>query len=206
MFHAESERPSAVTVDGRDLVQPVSRHGVKLLSIGFFSDPDDALIWRGAMASNALTQLITEGNWGNLDFFLIDLPPGTGDLHITVVQTLPLSGALIVTTPQEVALADARKAIAMFQNPKVNVPILGIVENMAWFTPHELPHARYYLFGRDGGLRLAQTLSLPLLAQIPLVQSICQTADQGLTPPPPPVFTSLAQTLLSSSLPECITH
>jgi ATP-binding protein involved in chromosome partitioning len=179
MFHAEDEHPFLTQVGDKELVEPVFRYGVKLLSIGFFSNPDDALIWRGAMASNALKQLITEGNWGNLDFFLIDLPPGTSDLHITIVQTLRLTGALIVTTPQEVALVDARKAIAMFQTSKVNVPVLGLVENMAWFTPAELPDARYYLFGREGGRRLADKLRIPLLAQIPLVQSICQSGDEG---------------------------
>jgi ATP-binding protein involved in chromosome partitioning len=201
MFHAEHERPYAIQVGDKELVQPVFRYGVKLLSIGFFSNPDDALIWRGAMASNALKQLISEGNWGELDFFIIDLPPGTSDLHITIVQTLRLTGALIVTTPQEVALADARKAIAMFQSPKVNVPILGLVENMAWFTPDDQPDARFFLFGRNGGRQLAEQLHIPLLAQIPLVQSICQCGDEGtpadrrfasISSRP---FASLAQTL-----------
>jgi ATP-binding protein involved in chromosome partitioning len=180
MFHAEGERPYAVRVGDKDMVEPVLRYGVKLLSIGFFSDADSALIWRGAMASNALKQLITEGNWGDPDYFVIDLPPGTSDLHITIVRTLQLTGALVVTTPQEVALADARKAVAMFRNPKVDVPVLGIVENMSWFTPAEHPTERYYLFGCGGGGRLAAETGVPLLAQIPLVQSICQSGDEGL--------------------------
>jgi ATP-binding protein involved in chromosome partitioning len=180
MFCAEGERPYAVRVGDRDLVEPVVRYGVKLLSIGFFSDADNALIWRGAMASNALKQLITEGNWGELDYFVIDLPPGTSDLHITIVQTLQLTGALVVTTPQEVALADARKAVAMFRNPKVGVPVVGIVENMSWFTPTEHPDERYYLFGTGGGSRLSAETGVPLLAQIPLVQGICRSGDEGI--------------------------
>jgi ATP-binding protein involved in chromosome partitioning len=207
MFHAQDEHPCLTSVGDRELVEPVLRHGVKLLSIGFFIDPNDALIWRGAMASNALKQLITDANWGRLDFFIIDLPPGTSDLHITLIHTLRLSGALIVTTPQEIALTDARKAIAMFQNPKVLVPVIGLIENMAWFTPAELPHARYFLFGKGGGLRLAQQFQLPLLAQIPLVQSICQSGDDGAPAalqadsPVAQAFASLAQALITSVAP-----
>ncbi len=179
MFHVEDARPFMAEVGGRELIQPAENYGVKLLSIGFFVNRDDAVIWRGAMASNALKQLIADANWGELDYFLIDLPPGTSDIHLTMVQTLAITGAVVVTTPQEVALADARKGINMFQTDKVNVPVLGLVENMAWFTPAELPENRYYLFGREGGKRLAETLSLPLLGQIPLVQSICEGGDTG---------------------------
>lgn len=179
MFQVEDERPYAQTVDGRDLIVPIEKYGVKLLSIGFFVDPDQATLWRGGMASNALKQLIGDAMWGELDYFLIDLPPGTSDIHLTIVQTLALTGAVVVSTPQAVALADARKGINMFTNDKVNVPILGLVENMAWFTPAELPDNRYYIFGRGGVERLAQEMDLPLLGQIPLVQSICESGDEG---------------------------
>ncbi|MBR5963708.1 MAG: Mrp/NBP35 family ATP-binding protein [Bacteroidaceae bacterium] len=180
MFLAETERAFAEEVDGRSLIVPVERYGVKILSIGFFVDPSQATIWRGGMASNALKQLIGEANWGELDFLLIDMPPGTSDIHITTVQTISLTGAIVVSTPQDVALADARKAIDMFTNEKVQVPILGLVENMAWFTPAELPDNRYYIFGREGCKRLAEELSIPLLGQIPLVQSICNGGDAGM--------------------------
>ena len=180
MFLAENERAFAEEVDGRSLIVPVERYGVKILSIGFFVDPSQATIWRGGMASNALKQLIGEANWGELDFLLIDMPPGTSDIHITTVQTISLTGAIVVSTPQDVALADARKAIDMFTNEKVQVPILGLVENMAWFTPAELPDNRYYIFGREGCKRLAEELSIPLLGQIPLVQSICNGGDAGM--------------------------
>ena len=154
-------------------------YGVKMLSIGFFVDPDQAMLWRGAMACNALKQLIGDANWGELDYFILDTPPGTSDIHLTLVQTLPITGAVIVSTPQKVALADARKGINMYQNEKVNVPILGLVENMAWFTPAELPQNKYYLFGKEGVKRLAEEMHVPLLGQIPIVQSICENGDKG---------------------------
>jgi ATP-binding protein involved in chromosome partitioning len=179
MFGLEGERSQMIHVDGRDLIEPAERYGVKLLSIGFFVNRDDAVLWRGAMASNALRQLIGEASWGPLDYFLIDLPPGTSDIHLTVVQTLAVTGAVIVTTPQEVALADARKGISMFTGGKVNVPVLGLVENMAWFTPAELPENRYYIFGKAGGERLAEEMNIPLLGRIPLVQSVCEGGDDG---------------------------
>ncbi len=179
MFQVEDARPYAETIDGRDLIIPVEKYGLKLLSIGFFVDPDQATLWRGGMASNALKQLIADANWGALDYFLIDLPPGTSDIHLTIVQNLAITGAVVVSTPQEVALADARKGINMFTNDKVNVPILGLVENMAWFTPAELPENKYYLFGREGAKRLAGEMNVPLLGQIPIVQSICEGGDNG---------------------------
>ena len=179
MFQVEDARPYAEHVDGRDLIVPVEKYGIKLLSIGFFVDPDQATLWRGGMASNALKQLIGDANWGELDYFLIDLPPGTSDIHLTVVQTLALTGAIVVSTPQAVALADARKGINMFINDKVNVPILGLVENMAWFTPAELPENKYYLFGKEGAKKLAEEMNVPLLGQIPIVQSICESGDTG---------------------------
>lgn len=179
MFHCEDYRPVATTIDGRDLIEPVEAYGVKMLSIGFFINEDQAVVWRGGMASNAIKQLIEETNWGELDYFLIDLPPGTSDIHLTIVQQLRLSGAIIVTTPQPVALADARKGVDMFRNDKIAVPVLGIVENMAWFTPAELPDNRYYIFGKDGGKLLAEEMQVPLLGQIPLVQSIREGGDNG---------------------------
>ena len=179
MFQVEDARPYAERVDGRDMIIPVEKYGVKLLSIGFFVDPDQATLWRGGMASNALKQLIGDAVWGDLDYFLIDLPPGTSDIHLTVVQTLAMTGAIVVSTPQAVALADARKGINMFTNEKVNVPILGLVENMAWFTPAELPENKYYLFGKEGVKKLAEEMHVPLLGQIPIVQSICESGDNG---------------------------
>ena len=179
MFQVEDARPYAERVDGRDMIIPVEKYGVKLLSIGFFVDPDQATLWRGGMASNALKQLIGDAVWGDLDYFLIDLPPGTSDIHLTVVQTLAMTGAIVVSTPQAVALADARKGINMFMNEKVNVPILGLVENMAWFTPAELPENKYYLFGKEGAKKLAEEMHVPLLGQIPIVQSICEGGDNG---------------------------
>ena len=179
MFQVEDARPYAENVEGRDLIVPVEKYGIKLLSIGFFVDPDQATLWRGGMASNALKQLIGDANWGDLDYFLIDLPPGTSDIHLTVVQTLALTGAIVVSTPQAVALADARKGINMFVNDKVNVPILGLVENMAWFTPAELPENKYYIFGKEGAKKLAEEMNVPLLGQIPIVQSICESGDKG---------------------------
>lgn len=179
MFHVEDARPYMEEVGGRELIQPAENYGVKLLSIGFFVNKEDAVLWRGAMASNALKQLIADANWGELDYFLIDLPPGTSDIHLTMVQTLAVTGAIVVTTPQEVALADARKGISMFMGEKINVPVLGLVENMSWFTPAELPENKYYLFGKEGGKRLAESLNVPLLGQIPIVQSICEGGDSG---------------------------
>lgn len=180
MFHCEDARPVAEEVDGKDRIAPiVVTEGIKMLSIGFFVSPNQALLWRGTMASNALKQLLTEGHWGELDYLLIDMPPGTGDIALTLVQTLPLTGAIVVTTPQEVALVDAMKGINLFQTDPVNVPILGLVENMSWFTPAELPDNKYYIFGRDGGKRLAEQFNIPLLGQLPLVQSVCEAGDAG---------------------------
>lgn len=179
MFHVEDARPYAVEKDGRQLIEPIEKYGVKLLSIGFFVNPDTATLWRGGMASNALKQLIADADWGDLDYFILDTPPGTSDIHLTLLQTLAITGAVIVSTPQKVALADARKGIDMYRNEKVNVPILGLVENMAWFTPAELPENRYYIFGHEGCKELAKEMGLPLLAQIPLVQSICESGDAG---------------------------
>ena len=179
MFGLEQEHPAAELIDGKEWILPIEKYGVKLLSIGFFVDPDKALIWRGAMASNAIKQLINDAQWGELDYFLLDLPPGTSDIHLTLVQALQLSGAIVVSTPQQVALADARKGLQMFQTDKIEVPILGLVENMAWFTPAELPENRYYIFGKDGCKNLAEEKNVPLLAQIPIVQSICESGDTG---------------------------
>lgn len=179
MFQVEDARPYAEQIGGRDLIVPVEKYGLKLLSIGFFVDPDQATLWRGGMASNALKQLIADADWGELDYFILDTPPGTSDIHLTLVQTLGITGAVIVSTPQEVALADARKGINMYTNDKVNVPILGLVENMAWFTPAELPENKYYLFGKEGVKRLSEEMNVPLLGQIPIVQSICEGGDNG---------------------------
>ena len=179
MFDIEDARPYAVKKDGRDLICPVEQYGVKLLSIGFFVSPDTATLWRGGMATSARKQLIADADWGELDYFILDTPPGTSDIHLTLLQTLPITGAIIVSTPQQVALADARKGIDMYRNEKVNVPILGLIENMAWFTPAELPENRYYIFGKEGCKQLAEEMQVPLLAQIPLVQSICDNGDAG---------------------------
>ena len=179
MFHTEGCRPISTPVNGRNLIEPIEQYGVKMLSIGFFVDPQQAVVWRGGMASNAIKQLIQDANWGELDYFLIDLPPGTSDIHLTLVQHLHLTGAIVVTTPQPVALVDARKGVDMFMNEKINVPVLGLVENMAWFTPAELPNNRYYIFGKDGGKQLAEELNIPLLGQVPLVQSIREGGDEG---------------------------
>ncbi|MGM9811441.1 MAG: Mrp/NBP35 family ATP-binding protein [Muribaculaceae bacterium] len=179
MFGVESAQLYMEKVDGRDMILPIEKYGVKLLSIGFLVDPDKAVLWRGGMASNALKQLITEANWGELDYFVIDMPPGTSDIHLTLVQTLAITGAIVVSTPQEVALADARKGISMFQSDQVNVPILGLVENMSWFTPAAHPDEQYFIFGKDGGKNLAEKLQVPLLGQIPLVASICRGGDDG---------------------------
>ena len=188
-------------VDGKQLIVPAEQYGVKILSIGFFIKPEQATVWRGPMASNALKQLITEANWGDLDYFIIDTPPGTSDIHLTLMQTLDITGAIIVSTPQKVALADARKGVDMYQNDKINIPILGFVENMAWFTPSELPDNKYYIFGKDGVKKMAEKLGLKLLGQIPLVQSVCESGDQGQpialdsTSPVTQAFLSLASTV-----------
>ena len=179
MFGIEDARPYSERIDGRDLIMPVEQYGVKVLSIGFFVSPEQATLWRGGMASNALKQLIGDANWGNLDYFILDTPPGTSDIHLTLVQTLPITGAVIVSTPQQVALADARKGINMYQNDKVGVPILGLVENMAWFTPAQHPEERYFLFGREGVKKLAEEMQVPLLGQIPVVEDICERGDEG---------------------------
>ncbi|HAQ64856.1 MAG TPA: MRP family ATP-binding protein [Bacteroidales bacterium] len=179
MFGLTDAQPKAIKKDGRDMIVPVERYGVKVLSIGFFVDPEKALVWRGPMASSALTQLFTEADWGELDYVVIDMPPGTGDIHLTLVQQLPVTGVAIVSTPQEVALADARKAIDMYTTDKINVPILGLIENMSYFTPAELPNNKYYIFGREGGKRLAESANIPLLGEIPLVQSVCESGDCG---------------------------
>ena len=180
MFQMEDARPYSENVDGRDLIMPVEKYGVKVLSIGFFVSPDQGIMWRGGMASNALKQLIGDANWGDLDYFILDTPPGTSDIHLTLVQTIPITGAVIVSTPQQVALADARKGIDMYRNEKIDVPILGLVENMAWFSPAQHPDERYYLFGREGVKQLAEEMHVPLLAQIPIVQDICQSSDDGI--------------------------
>ena len=179
MFQIEDARPYSENIDGRDLIIPIEKYGIKILSIGFFVDPATPTLWRGGMASNALKQLIGDAAWGELDYFILDTPPGTSDIHLTLVQTLPITGAVIVSTPQQVALADARKGINMYRNDKVNVPILGLVENMAWFTPEAHQDEKYYLFGREGVKQLAQEMQVPLLGQIPVVQSICENADNG---------------------------
>lgn len=179
MFGLENEQLYMHEVNGRQLIIPAERYGVKVLSIGFLVDKNAPVLWRGGMASNALRQLIEEADWGELDYFLIDMPPGTSDIHLTLVQTLAMTGVVVVSTPQEVALDDARKGIAMFMSDKINVPVLGLVENMAWFTPEQHPDEQYFIFGRDGGVRLAKELGIRLLAQIPLVGSICDRADGG---------------------------
>jgi ATP-binding protein involved in chromosome partitioning len=179
MFDAEDHKPEVRRENNADIIIPLIKYGVKVLSPGFFVDPSDALIWRGPMASNFLKQLIMQGDWGALDFLLVDLPPGTSDIHLTLVQEVPVTGAIVITTPQDVALADAIKGISMFRSDKIEVPVLGLVENMAWFTPAELPTSKYFIFGRDGGKKLAEKMNVPLLGQIPLVQSICEGSDLG---------------------------
>ena len=179
MFDLVDARPSAREENGKTILEPIEKYGIKLLSIGFFVDPKKALVWRGPMASNYLTQMLTGGDWGELDYLVIDMPPGTGDIHLTLVQTVPVTGAAIVTTPQEVALADARKAYNMFTTDSIKVPVLGLVENMAWFTPAELPENKYFIFGKEGGKHFAEEIGVPLLGQIPLVQSICESGDSG---------------------------
>jgi ATP-binding protein involved in chromosome partitioning len=179
MFRVEEAHLEARHSNGQEFIVPVSNYGVKLLSVGFFVRAEDALVWRGPMATNALKQLIHQGDWGELDYLLIDLPPGTGDIHLTIVQELSITGVVIVSTPQKVALADAIKGINMFRGEKINVPVLGLVENMAWFTPEELPNNKYYLFGKEGCKQLAEEMGIPLIGEIPIVQSICENGDQG---------------------------
>lgn len=180
MFNMESARPEVVNRNGKDVIIPVEKYCVKMLSIGFFVKPEDALVWRGPMATNALTQLLMQGDWNGLDYLLIDLPPGTSDIHLTLVQSVAVTGAIVVSTPQDVALADAIKGINMFKTEKINVPVLGLVENMAWFTPAELPNNKYYIFGNGGCEALAKKMDLELLAQIPIVQSIREGGDSGM--------------------------
>ncbi|MBT8186837.1 MAG: Mrp/NBP35 family ATP-binding protein [Croceitalea sp.] len=179
MFDVALAKPLSVNVDGKAKMKPVENYGVKLLSIGFFTQPNQAVIWRGPMASKALNQMIFDAHWGELDFLLLDLPPGTGDIHLSIMQSLPVTGAVVVSTPQEIALADARKGVAMFQQEAINVPVLGIVENMAYFTPAELPNNKYHIFGKDGAKHLAEDLKVPFLGEIPLVQSIREAGDIG---------------------------
>jgi ATP-binding protein involved in chromosome partitioning len=179
MFDVFQERPLSVNINGKSKMKPVENYGVKLLSIGFFTQPNQAVIWRGPMASKALNQMIFDAHWGELDFMLLDLPPGTGDIHLSIMQSLPVTGAVVVSTPQEIALADARKGVAMFQQEAISVPVLGIVENMAYFTPEELPENKYHIFGKDGAKNLAEDLEIPFLGEIPLVQSIREAGDVG---------------------------
>lgn len=179
MFDVEHERPLAVNAEGLSKMKPIENHGIKILSIGFFTQPNQAVVWRGPMASKALNQMIFDAHWGELDFMLIDLPPGTGDIHLSIMQSVPITGAVIVSTPQNVALADAKKGVAMFQQESINVPVLGIVENMAYFTPEELPNNKYYIFGKEGAKHLAEDLNIPFLGEIPLVQSIREAGDAG---------------------------
>ena len=179
MFDVSNERPLSVNVDGKSKMKPVENYGVKVLSIGFFTKPDQAVIWRGPMASKALNQLIFDAAWGDLDFMLLDLPPGTGDIHLSIMQSLPITGAVVVSTPQAVALADAKKAIAMFKMDNIKVPVIGLIENMSWFTPKNHPEEKYFIFGEDGGENLAKSLDLQLLGKIPLVESIRQSGDVG---------------------------
>lgn len=179
MFDLVGQKPEGIEVNGKTLIKPLESYGVKILSIGFFSDPDQAVVWRGPMATKALNQMFKDAHWGDLDYLLIDLPPGTGDIHLTLVQNIPLTGAIIVSTPQEVALADARKGINMFKMDTLKVPVIGLVENMAWFTPAELPDNKYYIFGQDGAKNLAESMNVPLLAQIPLIQSVREAGDVG---------------------------
>lgn len=179
MFDVAHEKPLAITIDGKSKMKPVENYGIKMLSIGFFTQPNQAVIWRGPMAAKALNQMIFDAHWGELDFLLLDLPPGTGDIHLSIMQAMPVTGAVVVSTPQEVALADARKGVAMFQQESINVPVLGIVENMAYFTPAELPNNKYYIFGKEGAKHLAEDLKVPFLGEIPLVQSIREAGDVG---------------------------
>lgn len=200
MFNCEHEKPELKLINGKNVVIPLMQYGVKLLSIGFLTPADSAVVWRGPMASAALKQFIGDADWGELDYLLIDLPPGTSDIHLTLVQTVPVTGAVIVTTPQKVAIADATKALAMFKQPQINVPVLGIIENMAYFTPEELPDHKYFVFGKDGGKNLSEKYGVPLLGQIPLVQGIRESGDSGLPAvlkegPLATVFNDLAESL-----------
>jgi len=179
MMNSENEKPFGESRDGKDMIMPITNYGVKMLSIGFFVDSKDAVIWRGPMASNALKQMMGDAVWDDIDYMFVDLPPGTSDIHITLTQSVPVTGAVIVSTPQNVALADARKGIRMFQGEKTTVPILGLIENMSWFTPEELPANKYFIFGKDGCKNLAKEMNVPFLGHIPLIQSICENADQG---------------------------
>lgn len=179
MFDLEGKKPFSVQIDGKSKMQPIENYGVKILSIGFFTKPGQAVIWRGPMAAKALNQMIFDANWGDLDFLLIDLPPGTGDIHLSIVQSLPINGAVVVSTPQNVALTDAKKGIAMFQQKNINVPVLGIIENMSYFTPQELPQNKYYIFGKKGAEYLANDMEVPFLGSLPLVQSVRESADYG---------------------------
>lgn len=179
MFDTEGEKPLSVEVGGRNLMQPIENYGVKMLSIGYFSGANQAVVWRGPMASKALQQLLRDANWGELDFLLIDLPPGTGDIHLSIIQEVPVTGAVIVSTPQHVALADVRKGIAMFTMESINIPVLGLIENMAYFTPEELPDNKYYIFGKQGAQYLAEDLGIPVLGEIPLIQSVREAGDVG---------------------------
>ena len=179
MFDVVNERPLSTTIDGKSKMKPVENYGVKVLSIGFFTSPEQAVIWRGPMASKALNQLIFDAAWGDLDYMLIDLPPGTGDIHLSIMQSMPITGAVVVSTPQPVALADARRGVAMFQQENIQVPVIGIIENMAYFTPEELPENKYYIFGKEGAKNLSNDLNIPFLGEIPLVQSIREAGDNG---------------------------
>ena len=179
MFDLVGQRPNGVERDGKTFIQPIESYGVKILSIGFFADPEQAVVWRGPMATKALNQMFKDADWGDLDFMIIDLPPGTGDVHLTLLQNVPLTGVVVVSTPQEVALADARKGVNMFRMDSLKVPVLGIVENMAWFTPAELPENKYFIFGKDGAKNLAAQMEVPLLAQLPLIQSVREAGDVG---------------------------
>lgn len=179
MFDVENEKPISIEVDGKSKMKPIESYEIKLLSIGFFTSPSQAVIWRGPMAAKALNQMIFDADWGQLDFMLIDLPPGTGDIHLSIMQALPITGAVVVSTPQNVALADARKGVSMFQSDAINVPVLGIIENMAYFTPEELPNNKYYIFGKEGAKNLAEDLKVPFLGEVPLVQSIREAGDYG---------------------------
>ena len=179
MFDVEKSKPISVEVDGKSKMKPITSYGVEILSIGFFTSPDQAVIWRGPMAAKALNQMIFDADWGELDFMLVDLPPGTGDIHLSIMQSLPITGAVVVSTPQAVALADAKKGVAMFQNDSINVPVLGIIENMAYFTPEELPNNKYYIFGKEGAKNLAEDLNVPFLGEVPIVQSIREAGDYG---------------------------
>jgi len=180
MFNCEHEQPEVREINGKNTIIPIEQYGIKLISIGFLTPPDNAVVWRGPMASSALKQFISDTEWGDLDYLLIDLPPGTSDIHLTLVQTIPVTGSVIVTTPQKVALADAKKAIGMFKQPQINVPILGLVENMAYFTPEELPNNKYFIFGEGGGMKLSEQYDIPFLGQMPLVQGIRESGDSGL--------------------------